>query len=206
MTSLFLKQHNNDQSNDDDVDTNGSLWIGNSQSSFVRRSLDDVDDRDSTSIESHHCRSHRHHRDSTAEVQVPFIGVTLRGKYQIKAALQTALFCSVVVGYSVVNNMYTDTNGTMVSDGYDLSLSSTSSLSSPSFDNRHRLLQDDNSTSSSCDDLRKAEPGWFAVWYSIGVLYMFLALAIVCDEFFVPALEEMSSPRRLNLSMDVAGK
>lgn len=34
---------------------------------------------------------------------------------------------------------------------------------------------------------------------------MFLALAIACDEFFVPALEEMSSERRLNLSMDVAG-
>jgi len=34
---------------------------------------------------------------------------------------------------------------------------------------------------------------------------MFLALAIVCDEFFVPALEEMASSRRMNLSMDVAG-
>ncbi|EEC51499.1 2-phosphoglycolate phosphatase, partial [Phaeodactylum tricornutum CCAP 1055/1] len=43
------------------------------------------------------------------------------------------------------------------------------------------------------------------VFLCIGVLYMFLALAIVCDEFFVPALEEMSSKRRMNLSMDVAG-
>jgi sodium/potassium/calcium exchanger 2 len=34
---------------------------------------------------------------------------------------------------------------------------------------------------------------------------MFLALAIVCDEFFVPALEEISSDHHLNLSMDVAG-
>jgi len=30
-------------------------------------------------------------------------------------------------------------------------------------------------------------------------------LAISCDEFFVPALEEMSSKRQMNLSMDVAG-
>jgi len=30
-------------------------------------------------------------------------------------------------------------------------------------------------------------------------------LAISCDEFFVPALEEMSSKRHMNLSMDVAG-
>ena len=76
----------------------------------------------------------------------------------------------------------------------------------------HRFLQDSNSTTTAaaaadeCEGLQKAEPGWFAVWYSIGVLYMFLALAIVCDEFFGPALEEMSSEHQLNLSMDVAGK
>ena len=34
---------------------------------------------------------------------------------------------------------------------------------------------------------------------------MFLALAIVCDEFFVPALEEMANEDHMNLSMDVAG-
>ena len=34
---------------------------------------------------------------------------------------------------------------------------------------------------------------------------MFLAIAICCDEFFVPALEEMSSERHLHLSTDVAG-
>eukprot|EP00978_Attheya_sp_CCMP212_P037390 scaffold175753_cov63-Attheya_sp.AAC.4 len=56
-----------------------------------------------------------------------------------------------------------------------------------------------------CSDMTKADPEWMLVFYIIGVLYMFLALAIVCDEFFVPALEEMSSDRHLNLSMDVAG-
>jgi len=39
----------------------------------------------------------------------------------------------------------------------------------------------------------------------LGVLYMFVAIAIVCDEFFVPALEEIASDSYLNLSMDVAG-
>lgn len=34
---------------------------------------------------------------------------------------------------------------------------------------------------------------------------MFLALAIVCDEFFVSALEVIASERYMNLSMDVAG-
>jgi len=38
-----------------------------------------------------------------------------------------------------------------------------------------------------------------------GVLYMFVAIAIVCDEFFVPALEEIASENYFNLSMDVAG-
>ena len=39
----------------------------------------------------------------------------------------------------------------------------------------------------------------------LGILYMFVAIAIVCDEFFVPALEEIASENYLNLSMDVAG-
>jgi len=28
-----------------------------------------------------------------------------------------------------------------------------------------------------------------AVLHAVGMLYMFVALAVVCDEFFVPALE-----------------
>lgn len=56
-----------------------------------------------------------------------------------------------------------------------------------------------------CPELQSADPSWLAVFYTIGILYMFLALAIVCDEFFVPALEEISSEHHLNLSMDVAG-
>ena len=65
---------------------------------------------------------------------------------------------------------------------------------------QHRHLEQQD-----CDDIDKANPSWIAIFYGLGVLYMFLALAIVCDEFFVPALEEMSSKRQLNLSMDVAG-
>jgi len=43
----------------------------------------------------------------------------------------------------------------------------------------------------------------FVVLHLIGTLYMFLALAIVCDEYFVPALEEISE--FLKLTPDVAG-
>jgi Ca2+/H+ antiporter len=56
-----------------------------------------------------------------------------------------------------------------------------------------------------CSEMKRADPFWMITFYIIGVLYTFLGLAIVCDEFFVPALEEMAGPRRMNLSMDVAG-
>ena len=57
----------------------------------------------------------------------------------------------------------------------------------------------------TCDELEIAEPGWWTALYAVGVLYMFLAIAIVCDEFFVEALEEISSERHMNIDKDVAG-
>uniref|UniRef100_A0A7S4JC99 EF-hand domain-containing protein n=1 Tax=Odontella aurita TaxID=265563 RepID=A0A7S4JC99_9STRA len=73
-------------------------------------------------------------------------------------------------------------------------------------DEFHRRLDDEDEASAApCENVTVADPKWHLVFYILGVLYMFLALAIVCDEFFVPALEEMSSERHLNLSMDVAG-
>lgn len=44
--------------------------------------------------------------------------------------------------------------------------------------------------------------GWI-ILHCFGVIYMFLALAIICDEFFVPALHVISSI--LQISDDVAG-
>ncbi|XP_070686071.1 sodium/potassium/calcium exchanger 1-like [Pempheris klunzingeri] len=44
--------------------------------------------------------------------------------------------------------------------------------------------------------------GWVAL-HVIGMIYMFVALAIVCDEFFVPALEVITD--KLQISDDVAG-
>eukprot|EP00755_Sulcionema_specki_P009990 Sspe_Gene.45188::Locus_22332_Transcript_1_1_Confidence_1.000_Length_2268::g.45188::m.45188/K13750/SLC24A2, NCKX2; solute carrier family 24 (sodium/potassium/calcium exchanger), member 2 len=77
---------------------------------------------------------------------------------------------------------------------------------------RHLLgLSQENSTSSddsdslypanafSKDEMRR---GAFLV-FAAGVLYMFFALAIVCDTYFVPALEGLSE--KLNLSEDVSG-
>jgi len=44
---------------------------------------------------------------------------------------------------------------------------------------------------------------WLLVLYLMGVIYMFVALAIVCDEFFVPSLEVFVE--EFDVSMDVAG-
>ncbi|XP_051919866.1 sodium/potassium/calcium exchanger 1-like isoform X3 [Hippocampus zosterae] len=44
--------------------------------------------------------------------------------------------------------------------------------------------------------------GW-VVLHAVGMIYMFVALAIVCDEFFVPALEVITN--KLDISDDVAG-
>merc|ERR1719428_419317 len=41
------------------------------------------------------------------------------------------------------------------------------------------------------------------VWYVFHIFYMFIALAVVCDEFFVPALEFFVD--EFEISMDVAG-
>eukprot|EP00538_Stauroneis_constricta_P000013 CAMPEP_0119570372 /NCGR_PEP_ID=MMETSP1352-20130426/43579_1 /TAXON_ID=265584 /ORGANISM="Stauroneis constricta, Strain CCMP1120" /LENGTH=773 /DNA_ID=CAMNT_0007620039 /DNA_START=839 /DNA_END=3160 /DNA_ORIENTATION=+ len=105
-------------------------------------------------------------------------------KYHIRAICQSLAFVALVGSYTVYN----------VYDSFMMSPEDAAM-------DRHRRLE----AQDLCSDIEKADPKWLTVFYSIGVLYMFLALAIVCDEFFVPALEEMSSSRRMNLSMDVAG-
>ncbi|XP_076825636.1 sodium/potassium/calcium exchanger 4-like [Clavelina lepadiformis] len=53
---------------------------------------------------------------------------------------------------------------------------------------------------------RERESGLPALWttfYIFIVFFLFIALAIICDEFFVPSLEAISE--KLNLSEDVAG-
>jgi K+-dependent Na+/Ca+ exchanger-like protein len=109
-------------------------------------------------------------------------------KPYVKAAFRGVLFLTVAVGFSM----------------YSLLFLEQDNFSSDS----HRRLQAEEEmvdAKPECQQLSKADPEWFAAIYFIGVLYTFLAIAIVCDELFVPALEEIASERHLNLSMDVAG-
>ena len=48
-----------------------------------------------------------------------------------------------------------------------------------------------------------ADPKWLAFFYTLGILWLFLALAIVADEYFVPALDIIAEEWKL--SPDVAG-
>ncbi|XP_053170157.1 sodium/potassium/calcium exchanger 1-like [Scomber japonicus] len=50
--------------------------------------------------------------------------------------------------------------------------------------------------------VEERQQGWVAL-HVLGMTYMFVALAIVCDEFFVPALEVITD--KLQISDDVAG-
>ncbi|KAM7424612.1 hypothetical protein PAMA_000798 [Pampus argenteus] len=50
--------------------------------------------------------------------------------------------------------------------------------------------------------VEQRQQGW-VVLHVVGMIYMFVALAIVCDEFFVPALEVITN--KLQISDDVAG-
>ncbi|KAM6950337.1 sodium/potassium/calcium exchanger 2-like [Lycodopsis pacificus] len=50
--------------------------------------------------------------------------------------------------------------------------------------------------------VEERQQGWVAL-HLLGMIYMFVALAIVCDEFFVPGLEVITV--RLDISDDVAG-
>ena len=107
-----------------------------------------------------------------------------RYKYRLKALVQSIAFLLLMGGafiWNGINNANVDVNEMA--------------------HRRQRRME----VTELCDDLDKIDPEWMIVFYAFGVLYMFLALAICCDEFFVPALEEMSSKRHLNLSMDVAG-
>ena len=79
-----------------------------------------------------------------------------------------------------------------VSDGRAPSLAAATAAAG---DGGSRRLADED-----CGEKR----GWgVTVGCIVGVLYLFLAIAIICDDYFVEALERISSA--LKLSDDVAG-
>ena len=58
-------------------------------------------------------------------------------------------------------------------------------------------------TEESFCPVKAADPSYMAVVYFFGVMYLFIGLAIIADDFFCPALDVIAED--LNLSSDVAG-
>ena len=166
------------------------------------------DDLESGGRSNNRRRQYKPHQESLV-LQTPIMGVCIRGKYQLRAAVQTVALSALVIGCAVLH-IY---NSSFPAAADDINNNNNDNYYEQEQQN-YRFLQETNTTIAPTDDpdailcssLDTTSSWWMTVIYIIGILYMFLALAIVCDEFFVPALEELSGPRRMNLSMDVAGK
>ncbi len=158
-------------------------------SSLIIETLSDADASEDTAtsnyadLESSSKNRRRRNKKDTVVIETPF-GVTIRGKHQLRAAVQTLALGALLAGVGVYHV-------------YSTSIGS-------SYDGSELRLLEETEVVEECKD--QASKWWSLTLYILGILYMFLALAIVCDEFFVPALEELSGPHRMNLSMDVAGK
>lgn len=110
-----------------------------------------------------------------------------RRKHTLRAIFRSASLFILVTIYLVYNHYIADDLENEIRISRNLNLAHVQST-----------------TTGQCPALETASAPE-AVGLFAGILYMFLALAIVCDEFFVPALEEIASPHHMNLSMDVAG-
>ncbi|GBM72731.1 Sodium/potassium/calcium exchanger Nckx30C [Araneus ventricosus] len=71
--------------------------------------------------------------------------------------------------------------------------------------NRRLLADDENKTAQFPEDLFTLEQRRHGavIFHVIGLAYMFVALAIVCDEYFVPSLDVITE--KAQISEDVAG-
>mmetsp|Transcript_6332 Transcript_6332/g.16103 ORF Transcript_6332/g.16103 Transcript_6332/m.16103 type:complete len:701 (+) Transcript_6332:77-2179(+) len=112
-----------------------------------------------------------------------------RGRQMRRAAFKACAMAIVVAGACTANLAATGAPLARISDGR------APSLAAAAGDGGSRRLADED-----CGEKR----GWgVTVGCIVGVLYLFLAIAIICDELFVPALEVIAE--KWELSDDVAG-
>mmetsp|Transcript_15418 Transcript_15418/g.23638 ORF Transcript_15418/g.23638 Transcript_15418/m.23638 type:complete len:706 (-) Transcript_15418:346-2463(-) len=158
---------------------------------------------------------------------------TYRHRYKVRALCQSIAIVLLVIGYTGYRSFVPEaTAGLNAADDSNAPkpswISSSSSFATSLYLNSHHentstaTTHSDYTTTTSSKSShsnnksvihrfltqgcgKKADPAWTSLWWILLLIYMFLALSIICDEFFVPALEEMSSEKHLNLSMDVAG-
>lgn len=151
---------------------------------------------------------------------LPLREYELPRKYYLRALFRSASLVLLIIGYSTYNHLFDASQKNIAQYATESDVAVTlvqrqlreqqyqSDLNPFQFPNNiQRILnttveEEVTPAEATCN---KAKSWWKLVLYIVGVLYLFLALAIVVDEFFVPALEEMSSERHMDLSMDVAG-
>ena len=125
-----------------------------------------------------------------------------RKKYHMRALFRSLAFLVLVTGYLVVHHttsttdlMADDTSSTVLEHDYH---GLTYSMG------RHLQETAENRTRGECD-IETADPTWMITFYIIGVLYMFLALAIVAMSSLCLPWKKWRLNDVMNLSMDVAG-
>jgi len=114
-----------------------------------------------------------------------------RHKYAIRAGFRVVSFLSLLAVFSVYNYLQSG---------------DVSSLSGRRLSATDSEIYDVSTQHRSLDPFQeKADPKILLLPYILVIVYLFLAIAIVCDEFFIPALEVMVDEDHLNVSPDIAG-
>ncbi|MCI4394867.1 hypothetical protein PGIGA_G00173850 [Pangasianodon gigas] len=129
----------------------------------------------------------------------------------IRKKLRPARVLALLLGILAISSVSFSTLGAFFSSSSTSLWSSASQLEEPHGPAPHRTLLSVSITNASGNQgeypedlftLEQRRQG-AVILHMLGMLYMFIALAIVCDEFFVPALTVITE--KLVISDDVAG-
>jgi Ca2+/Na+ antiporter len=120
----------------------------------------------------------------------------VRRKYRDRVLVQCILFLVMLAGCLLFAAVYVDSDG-------NTNTASSGGVVAVAISGQERRLE----VACADDDnlLPNIQNPFEFMLYLAMVLYLFVCLAIVCDDYFVPALEGMADANHLNLSLDVAG-
>lgn len=134
-----------------------------------------------------------------------------RRNHVVQRKLRPARVLALLLGILAISSVSFSTLGAFLSSSSSSLWSSTSQLEEPRGPAPHRTLLSVSISNASGNQgeypedlftLEQRRQG-AVILHTLGMLYMFIALAIVCDEFFVPALTVITE--KLVISDDVAG-
>jgi sodium/potassium/calcium exchanger 2 len=118
----------------------------------------------------------------------------------MRCYVKTVAFAVLIGGYTIYNLVIDSTAASNLSKGLVVAQPEISEMVLYR-DLYRRNLNDMSRNLNQC--VPPADPKYTAVFYAIAVLYLLIALAIVCDDFFCPSLDVLAD--WLNLSPDVSG-